>query len=209
MSRRVSSRPVRRPVPHVALLFLAATLTSVASVACGREEGRVMDKPVGVFNLASDAFAPNQPIPAVHAHPDEGENRSPALAWADVPQFAAEIVLIVDDPDAAGEEPFVHWLVWGLRADVPRLPDGLSGMAKRPATFATMREGVNGFGVVGWSGPLPPAGHGPHRYRFTAYALRSRLDVPQGATKAQLLEAMVGKVVGTTELVGTYERFAR
>ena len=168
-----------------------------------------MDKPVGAFTLACEAFAPNQPIPAVHAHPDEGENRSPALAWTDVPQFAAEIVLIVDDPDAPGDEPFVHWLVWGLRADVPRLPDGLSAMAKRPVAFAAMREGTNGFGVVGWSGPLPPAGHGPHRYRFTAYALRSRLDLPQGATKSQLLEAMVGKVVGTTELVGTYERFAR
>lgn len=193
--------------PVAALVAVAVVLGTLG--ACGREEGRVTDEPVGAFTLSSPAFGPNQPIPSAHAHPDEGENRSPALAWSDVPQFAAELAIVVDDPDAAGSEPFVHWLVWGLRADAGRLPDGLSAMARRPDVFAAVREGTNDFGVVGWSGPLPPAGHGPHRYRFTAYALRQRLDLPRGATKAQLLDAMTGRVVGTTELVGTYERFVR
>ncbi len=205
MSRAVSSASVRRiAVSLLLLLGLAAPLT-----ACGREGGRVMEKPVGPFTLACGSFAPNEPVPALHAHPDEGENRSPPLAWADVPQFTAEIAIVVDDLDAAGAEPFVQWLVWGLPADAARLPEGLSGRTPRPAPFATMREGLNGFGVVGWSGPLPPAGHGPHRYRFTAYALRRRLDLANGATKAQLLDAMTGAVVGTAELVGTYERHVR
>jgi len=199
----VSSGAVRHVV--VPLLVLLAT----ALAACGREGGRVTEKPTGVFTLSCATFAPNQPLPTVHAHPDEGENRSPPLAWGDVPQFTAEVAIVVDDPDAPGSEPFVHWLVWGLRADEPRLPDGLSGRPKRPAPFATMREGTNGFSVVGWSGPLPPAGHGPHRYRFTAYALRRRLGLPNGATKAELLDAMTGAVIGTAELVGTYERYVR
>lgn len=200
-----------RPARLLPVVLLLAVLAGVlfACTGCGREPGRVTQAPVGAFTLVAEAFDPGAPVPRAHAHPDEGENRSPALAWRDVPQWAAEVAVVVDDPDAPGPEPFVHWLVWGLRADLGALPEGLSSMAKRPATYAAVREGRNGFGEVGWTGPLPPAGHGPHRYRFTAYALRARLDLPAGASKLELLDAMAGSVIGTAELVGTYERAVR
>jgi Raf kinase inhibitor-like YbhB/YbcL family protein len=202
---------VRRPRPAAVALALALALaaTAAAAVACGREPGRVTDAPVGPFTLSTPAFEPKGPIPRRYAHEDEGENVSPPLVWRDVPQFTAEIAIVVDDPDASGATPFVHWLVWGARADLGEVPEGLSSAKPRPATYASVREGTNGFDVVGWSGPRPPAGHGPHRYRFTAYALRERLALPAGATKDQLMDAMAGQVVGTAELVGTFERFAR
>ncbi|HYA81324.1 MAG TPA: YbhB/YbcL family Raf kinase inhibitor-like protein, partial [Methylocystis sp.] len=41
------------------------------------------------------------------------------------------------------------------------------------------------FGEVGYGGPCPPKGHGPHRYVFTVYALDvEKLDVPHNARTA-------------------------
>jgi phosphatidylethanolamine-binding protein (PEBP) family uncharacterized protein len=54
----------------------------------------------------------------------------------------------------------------------------------------------------------PPPGPA-HRYRFTLYALDSRLDVPAGVTKADLQMAMRDHVLAQAELVGRYQRRAR
>jgi phosphatidylethanolamine-binding protein (PEBP) family uncharacterized protein len=34
-------------------------------------------------------------------------------------------------------------------------------------------DGVNSFGRHGYSGPCPPKGEAPHRYRFELYALQA------------------------------------
>ncbi len=54
--------------------------------------------------------------------------------------------------------------------------------------------------------PLPPQGHGPHRYAFTLYALDAELAIPDGADRATLEAAIGPHVRGTTRLIGTYER---
>jgi len=33
------------------------------------------------------------------------------------------------------------------------------------------QDGTNDFGRLGYGGPCPPKGHGPHRYFFKLYAL--------------------------------------
>jgi phosphatidylethanolamine-binding protein (PEBP) family uncharacterized protein len=45
-----------------------------------------------------------------------------------------------------------------------------------------------------------------HEYHFIVYALSEPLDVQAGLTKAQLLEAMKGKIIGQGHIIGTYER---
>jgi Raf kinase inhibitor-like YbhB/YbcL family protein len=67
------------------------------------------------------------------------------------------------------------------------------------------RQGKNDFGHIGYGGPAPPRGK-PHRYVFKLYALDGVVDLPAGATKAQLLGAMKGHVLGEGQLVGTYGR---
>jgi len=68
------------------------------------------------------------------------------------------------------------------------------------------QEGTNDFGDVGYGGPCPPPGDGPHRYFFRLYALNTVLDLDRGASKAQVNAAMNGHVLNKTDLVGTYER---
>ena len=91
---------------------------------------------------------------------------------------------------------FVHWLAWGLAPD----PGGLAEGEAAPL------EGRNDFGTVGYRGPCPPRGHGPHRYRFRLHALGEELRLAPGAGVAELEQTLRDNVLGVAELVGTYER---
>ena len=149
------------------------------------------------IEVESESFEHEGAIPRRHAYRGEGENVSPAIAWRGIPAGAREIALICDDPDAPRPEPWVHWVVFGIAPDVAGLPAGDARAAV---------AGTNTWDERGWGGPLPPEGHGRHRYRFRVYALDRRLGLEAGATKDELLSAMRGHVIGEGELVGTYER---
>jgi Raf kinase inhibitor-like YbhB/YbcL family protein len=145
------------------------------------------------LQISSTAFSDGQTIP--QRHTCEGDNVSPPLSWSGTPSEARSLALIVDDPDAPSGT-FVHWLAWGLDPGSNGLDEG------QPAPV----EGTNGFGEKGYGGPCPPPGHGPHRYFHRLYALSSELDLAAGASREELDAALEGRVVGTAELVGTYER---
>jgi Raf kinase inhibitor-like YbhB/YbcL family protein len=147
----------------------------------------------GDLTLTSTDFAEGERIPQEHAYRPEGENRAPGLSWTGVPDGTKELALIVDDPDAPREDPWVHWVVY----KIPLSATGVPGDAV---------EGENDFGAHGWGGPLPPKGHGTHHYHFKLYALDAEIGLGPGATKVELLEAMEGHVLAEAELVGTYSR---
>jgi Raf kinase inhibitor-like YbhB/YbcL family protein len=156
------------------------------------------------FQLQSSAFAEGKPIPKVHT--GEGQDVSPPLAWSGAPQGTKEFALICDDPDAPRDEPWVHWVIYKIPADARELPEGIP----RQATLsnpAGARQGVNSWPKdnVGYRGPMPPPGHGRHRYYFKLYALNATIDLAQGATKEKLLAAMKGHVLAETQVMGTYE----
>ena len=67
------------------------------------------------------------------------------------------------------------------------------------------KQGKNDFGNIGYGGPAPPKGK-PHRYVFKLYALDVAVDLPSGATKAQLMDAIKGHVLAEGQLVGNYGR---
>jgi len=64
--------------------------------------------------------------------------------------------------------------------------------------------GRNSWGRTGYGGPCPPSGE--HRYFFKAYALDTELNLEEGVTKEELIEAMNGHIVGKAVLMGTYSR---
>ncbi len=145
--------------------------------------------------LSSHAFEPGGTIPRKHT--GEGQDVSPALNWSGLPEGTREISLVCDDPDAPRPEPWVHWVVYKIPADLSGLPEGSAQGAL---------EGENDFGRTGYGGPMPPRGHGVHHYHFKVYALDVELEETAGLTKDQLLEAMEGHILDEGELVGTYER---
>src|ERR671925_122717 len=145
------------------------------------------------MELTSSAFAFGQQIP--RRHTCEGEDRSPPLAWTEVPEEISSLALVVDDPDAPAGT-FTHWLAWGLDPATGALPEGASAPV----------EGRNDFGETGYRGPCPPPGHGPHRYFFRLYAVGAEVTLEAGAGRSELEEAIGTDALAVAELVGTYER---
>ncbi len=92
------------------------------------------------------------------------------------------------------------------------LPASAGGLAENVARTETLpdlgdaRQGINDFGWVGYGGPCPPPGHGPHHYHFKLYALDRQVSLEPGATKAELETALEDHILAWTELIGTYER---
>ena len=155
------------------------------------------------ITITSEAFRNNSPIAGRYTA--DGEDRSPPLAWAKLPAQAKELALIVDDPDAPTPEPFVHWVIYKIPANVPGLPEGIPRERKLGNPPGAL-QGKNSFGKIGYGGPAPPRGHGVHHYHFHLYALDKPLAVEPGLDNKSLLAAMHGHILDEGESVGTYER---
>jgi Raf kinase inhibitor-like YbhB/YbcL family protein len=148
------------------------------------------------LSLHSPAFDEGTPIPARFSH--ARGDLSPDLSWDGVPEGTVELVLLVDDPDAPIEGSFVHWVVCGLDPARVELAEG--------ETPAEATLGVNGFGKLGYLGPAPPAGHGPHRYVFRLLAVDRRVALSGPSSYQQVEAATAGHVLAEAQLVGTYEQ---
>ena len=148
--------------------------------------------------ITSSAFSEGQAIPSLYTC--DGPDVSPDLAWSGVPETAASLALICDDPDAP-MGTWVHWVLFNIPADTDGLPAEIpsDGILENSAC-----HGKNDFGRLGYGGPCPPGG--THRYFFKLYALDTQLELDSGSTKAQLLEAMQGNILAEGQLMGTYSR---
>jgi Raf kinase inhibitor-like YbhB/YbcL family protein len=155
------------------------------------------------FVIESSAFGAGQPIP--RRHTGDGEDLSPALSWQGGPSSASAYALVVDDPDAPTNEPWVHWVIYQIPATVDSLPEGVPPIV-RPPFPAGVHQGRNSWKTAGYRGPAPPEGHGVHRYFFKLFALDKALELPEGLDKTALLKAIDPHTVDVTELMGTYER---
>lgn len=148
-----------------------------------------------MIDVKSTAFEPGGKIPKRHA--GEGENVSPPLSWRNIPEGTREIALICEDPDAPQPEPWVHWVVHSIPPDTGSLPEGAANGGV---------EGTNSLGNKGYSGPMPPLGHGTHHYHYRVYALDKETGLGVDATKQDLLKTIDGHIIDLGEVVGTYER---
>ncbi len=160
--------------------------------------------------LTSHEFKDGETLKAVFTV--EGEDISPPLAWKSPPPGTMSFAIICDDPDAPnarnpGPEPWVHWVIFNLPAEARELPAAI-GDELELNTFHSARQGRNSWleHNVGYRGPAPPHGSGPHRYVFRLYALDTVLSLPAGATKSELLTAMKTHILAEAKLTGIYER---
>jgi Raf kinase inhibitor-like YbhB/YbcL family protein len=157
------------------------------------------------ITLSSTAIEPGKPIPKRHT--EDGEDLSPPLAWSGLPDGTKQLALICDDPDAPRTEPWVHWVIYRMPANLSSLPQGIAKTAK-PDQPAGAVQGLNSWSsgqTIGYRGPAPPAGK-PHHYRFRLYALDAELPLGADLDKSDLLQAIEGHILAWGELVGTYQR---
>jgi Raf kinase inhibitor-like YbhB/YbcL family protein len=186
-----------------ALANLSLVMALAALASCGASN-RSTNKPNGAsavenatlakLDLTSDAFQNGQPIPTQFTC--DGADQTPALQWGEPPAGTRSFALVIDDPDAPSGT-FRHWGVF----DIPASARSLGGGQKAGT------EVTNDFGKMGYGGPCPPKGHGPHHYHFKLFALDiERLDVAANAKVVDVENAATRHAIAEGELIGTYER---
>jgi Raf kinase inhibitor-like YbhB/YbcL family protein len=155
------------------------------------------------FAVWSDAFFDGDLIPTKYA--GDGLNLSPGLFWSSMPVGTKELMLVMEDPDAPMPEPYVHWILQGISPETTSVPAALPAHLE-VNELPGASQCRNSSGTLGYTGPLPPAGHGRHHYHFQIFALNERVRVPEAPEREELRRALQGHVLGQGELVGTYER---
>lgn len=150
-------------------------------------------QPKGGQMKITSVFENNGQIPSKYTC--DGQDLAPELTISDIPTGTKELVLIVDDPDAP-VGTFVHWVLYNIPAntakiDEKNLPQGV-------------KQGFSDFRRNGWGGPCPP--NGEHRYFFKLYAINKTLDLPEGASKSKVENAIKGHVIEQVQLIGLYKR---
>jgi len=175
---------------RVAVAFSLALLTCMVAAPAAAVPAKASK-----LRLTSPAFKDGGLIP--DGFTCDGANASVPLRWRGVPKSTVELALTMEDPDTP-IGTFVHWVVWSLDPEAGSIPE--------QTVPAGVQEGKNGTGGTGYLGPCPPPGAGPHRYRFTLYALDEALTLAPGATINELRAAIKSTVVAKTRLVGVYAR---
>jgi Raf kinase inhibitor-like YbhB/YbcL family protein len=188
--------------PHAGFSRLAAAsflLIASAATGCHGAQQPELGADSPQFQLTSPSFTNNGRIPS--SLTCDGANTSPALQWSDPPAATKSFALIFDDPDAAGDS-FLHWTIY----NVPATAHSLAATEPKQGQLPDgSRQGRNDFGDAGYGGPCPP-GHREHHYRFVLYAVDTRLNLPAGATRKQIEDALKGHIVAHGKLVGLYSR---
>jgi Raf kinase inhibitor-like YbhB/YbcL family protein len=171
-----------------------------------RSLGQVTPREVGAtLKLRSDAIGVDGAI-ALRSTA-YGNNLSPPLRWTPV-AGAGAYAIILEDPDAPGQTPFVHWLIWNVPGSLDFLPEGIPNN-EHPVMPQGAVQARNDNGSFGYFGPRPPAGTGVHHYHFQVFALDSPLTLKSDADLRAVVKAMQGRVLADGELVGTFEAPAR
>lgn len=149
------------------------------------------------MKITSPAFQHEGMIPSEYTC--DGENINPALVFSDVPDNAKSLALIMEDPDVPkhlrADGMWNHWVVFNI-------PPDTKGVGKNQEPTGV--EGLTTSKKLKYGGPCPPDRE--HRYFFKLYALDSMLDLKEGATKEQMLQAIKGHILAEAVLMGRYQR---
>ena len=135
-----------------------------------------------------------------------GDNVSPELRWNNAPKGTKSFAVTMYDPDAPTGSGWWHWVIFNIPPDITALAAG-AGKPGGPGEPQRSVQSMTDFGEPGYGGPCPPAGHKPHRYIVTVYALKVEHLSLKPATPA----AMVGfylnqNALAKASFTGLYSR---
>lgn len=196
----------------LALLGVAAFAASGCTrtgqdAAAGPSSGAVAGKPLAITQVkskgalmvvSSPVFAEGGQVPDIFT--GYGKGYSPPVMWTPV-QGAKSYVVIVQDPDAPGPAPFVHWLVYDIPMTVTALDDPSQGGVLPDGA----RQGMSSAGSAAYAPLKPPAGDRAHHYHVQVFALDAAPQLSGASDLAAVVRAMAGHVLADGETVGVYK----
>jgi len=192
----------------VASVMVAAVAAQQAPAGGGQRGAGAQQAAPPPMRLMSNAFIDGGLIPAKFTQ--AGEQLSPQLAWANVPEGTQSFVLHMHDMEGARNKTTddqLHWLVWNIPAATRALPEGVpNGPDLKDGSHQTSASG-NGV----YRGPGAAANGPYHHYVFEIFALDTKLDVAANPTdpfetRTKVLSAMQGHVLGKAVYLGFFHR---
>jgi Raf kinase inhibitor-like YbhB/YbcL family protein len=193
------------PTNPLRLLAVLTFLLPLGLVPASAQQGNMPATRPPQLKLTTPAYSDGGEIPVKYTCAAKPSAVSPLLEWTDVPKDTATFALIFHDMDAQpnkGVTDVTHWMVWNIPADAHQLPEGVPAT---PQSADGMIQGKNIRGETGYRGPCAPPGK-PHHYTFELYALDQKLDLGPDATRADLLKAMDGHIIGKSAYVGMFHQ---
>jgi len=189
--------------------FAFATLFSLSAFALSAQQppagGRAGGPPRPGLTLTTPAFQDGGEIPGKFTQAVQNPV-SPKLEWSNVPDGTQSFVLNMIDPDTALQrktDTVVHWVAFNIPGTARELPEGVAADAKLVDGTVQIK---NTRGAVGFLGPGAPAVGPNHHYTWELYALDTKLDLTPDATRADVLNAINGHILGKAILVGRFKR---
>ena len=193
--------------PNIVKSLMVVTLLLMLGIGAAAQQAPAQQAPAAPpskFKLMSSAYNEGSMIPTQYSCADPNAS-SPALQWNNPPAATMSFAVILHDTDAApakGTMDVTHWIFW----NVPAGSTSVAGGVKPDASPDGIAQGKNVRNVNGYQPPCPPPGATPHHYIFELYALDTKLDLPAGSSRADLLKAMEGHVIGKATYVGLFGR---
>jgi Raf kinase inhibitor-like YbhB/YbcL family protein len=123
-----------------------------------------------------------------------------------VPANTVTFVLHMHDPDVARTrtiEDMLHWMAFNIPGTARELAESMAATATLPDGTVQIK---NGGGTVGYRGPGAGAAGPYHHYTWELYALDTKLDLSPDATRADIMKAMDGHILGKAVMFGRFHR---
>ena len=183
------------------LALCAAMLFSVGGLALAQTApaSGPAKGPRKFLTLTSTAFEDSAVIPPKYDGVKTGV--TPPLSWINTPAGTQSFTLLLHDLEPApmhNTADITHWLMFNIPGTTTSLPEAIK-IGAQLADGSIQAKNVQG--APGYMGPeAPPPLY--HHYVFELYALDTKLSLGPDATRAQIMEAMNGHVLGKAVLVG-------
>jgi hypothetical protein len=168
---------------HLAAVVVAACCALPAS-GCGLLGSGEAIAPPPVMTVSSSALV-NDVLPVQYTcGAPETVAKTPPVAWAGQPPGTKSFALVFDD-SSAPITPYVYWIVFNISPQTSDIPEGQLPPGARQAR--------NSAGSIGYAPPCP--GTTAHNYRFTVYALDTRLNLPSGTSLESAWKAIAAAAI--------------
>jgi Raf kinase inhibitor-like YbhB/YbcL family protein len=131
---------------------------------------------------------------------------SPKLEWTHAPAGTQSYIVLFHDPDVSMQKKLddvTHWMIFNIPGTATELPAGVAADAKLPDGSFQIK---NSMGRVGYTGPGMGAAGPYHHYTFELYALDTKLDLTDSASRADVLKAADGHILAKAVLAGRYHQ---